>query len=104
MTQNTNSDRPAEMLKDELAKRFGDIQWCAMYPDGSYAIGLKMVAFHASNPLFEVYSRAKAKARSLVMRDMGYEIIDAGYMKPRNIATSGPVVIFRIPEEGVVLE
>ena len=105
MNQNTSSNRPAQVLKDELSKKFGDIQWCIGYPDGSYAIGLKTISVDACNQRgLEVFSRAKARARSQVMRDMGFQIIEAGYMKPRNVAKSGPVIVFRIPQKGVVLE
>lgn len=99
---NTSSNRPAQVLKDELSQKFGDIQWCVNYPDGSYAIGLQMISTFRTDA--ELYGRAKAKSRSQVMRDMGFQIIEAGWMKPRNIAKPGPVVVFRIPKEGVVLE
>lgn len=102
MNQNTSSNRPAQVLKDELSKKFGDIQWCIGYPDGSYAIGLNLISTFRSDA--ELYGRAKARSRSQVMRDMGYEIVEAGWMKPRNVAKSGPVIVFRIPQKGVVLE
>ena len=103
--KNASRNTTAVLLKDILSEKFGDIQWCIGYPDGSYAIGLKTISVDACNQRgLEVFSRAKARARSQVMRDMGFQIIEAGYMKPRNVAKSGPVVVFRIPQEGVVLE
>lgn len=99
---NVNANATALVLKEALAQKFGDVQWVVRYPDGSYAAGLKMISTFRSDA--ELYGRAKARSRSQVMQDMGFQIVECGWMKPRNIAKAGPVVVFRIPDSGVVLE
>lgn len=96
---NPTRNRPAPLLQDVLNLSFGDIQWAIGYPDGSYAIGIRKPIARQS----EIYGRAIARARSEVLGDMGYEVIQHGVMKPRGVAEAGPVVVFRIAEKDVVV-
>lgn len=97
---NTTVNRPAPLLQAALNMSFGDIQWAIGYPDGSYAIG---ISGWVSGFKSEIYGRAIARVRSEIMSDMGFEVIECGFMKPRGVDKAGAVVVFRIAEKGVVV-
>lgn len=95
---NVTINRPAPLIQDLLNLTFRDIQWAIGYPDGSYAVGLAQGWVAGDIEPSELYGRALARTRGLVMGDMGYEIIEAGWMKPRGVPFVGPVVVFKLTE------
>ena len=71
----------------------GDVEWAIEYPDGSLAIGIEVRGTRPEQR--EAAGRMAAKLRADVMRDMGYEILAHGWMKPRNILWPGAVIVYR---------
>lgn len=93
MINNTTSNTYDSVRHRTMELIVGDVEWAIEYPDGSLAIGIEIKGVPPEQR--EACGRLAAKLRAGIMREMGYEILAHGWMKPRNINWPGAVIVYR---------
>lgn len=101
MRQPPNPNRSAPLIEDLMNAYFGDIAWAICYPDGSHAIGLRILPT-VDEVHREMYGRILAAKRAELITDitgLKFSVLQHGWMKPRGIAKACPVVVFKVADE-----